>query len=177
MLRLLVARYGEMDGAKWWNSQGMLGRYGSVVLSRGFPKTYLFAQARVVMAIARNRCNEVFNPPKCLTLWNLPAQVEDQFEDSLLTCLEAVDEWTPFFTRIQPPMKEDLLDIMQEMALFPATRTEEIQKLRRSAEGRAVSIPGASELDDDLITLLAEAFSKGETGKLAVPYAKVEGFE
>lgn len=38
-LRLVVARHGEMDVARWWNSKGMLGRYGAAVLTRGFPRT------------------------------------------------------------------------------------------------------------------------------------------
>ena len=46
-LRLVVARFGE-DLARWWNSRGMLGRHGAVVLKGGFPATHHFAQARVV---------------------------------------------------------------------------------------------------------------------------------
>ena len=71
-LRLVVARYGEMDMARWWNTQGMLGRRDAIVLKRGFPATHYFAQNRVVFAVARSRCNELFSPPGCLTLWNLP---------------------------------------------------------------------------------------------------------
>ncbi len=62
-LRLVVARHGEMDRARWWNTQGMLGRRGVVVLERGFPSTHFFAQARVVFAVARARCNELYSPP------------------------------------------------------------------------------------------------------------------
>jgi hypothetical protein len=36
-LRLVVARVGEMDLARWWNTQGQLGALGSSVLQRGFP--------------------------------------------------------------------------------------------------------------------------------------------
>jgi hypothetical protein len=39
-LRLVVARHGEMDAARWWNSRGMLGRHGAMVLTRGFPRTH-----------------------------------------------------------------------------------------------------------------------------------------
>lgn len=41
-LRLVVARYGEMDAARWWNTgdatrrTALLGRAGSVLMSRGF---------------------------------------------------------------------------------------------------------------------------------------------
>ncbi|MCK8602713.1 BrxE family protein [Desulfoferrobacter suflitae] len=79
-LHLTVARYGEMDVAKWWNTRGILGRYGTIAISRGFPRTHRFARARIAFAVARSRCEEVFNPPGCMTLWSLPAPVEDQFE-------------------------------------------------------------------------------------------------
>jgi hypothetical protein len=42
-LRLVVARHGEMDAARWWNTQGVLGPRGLSVLKRGFPKTHCFA--------------------------------------------------------------------------------------------------------------------------------------
>ena len=45
-LRLVVARYGEMDIAKWWNTRGQLGRLGTAATRRGFPRTHYFAQAR-----------------------------------------------------------------------------------------------------------------------------------
>jgi len=32
-LRLVVARHGEMDRAGWWNTNGMLGRYGGIALT------------------------------------------------------------------------------------------------------------------------------------------------
>lgn len=81
-LRVVVARQGEMDRAKWWNTQSMLGPLGTTVLARSFPRTHWFAQAQVVFAVARSRCHELFDPPGCMTLWNLPAQVEDAFEDA-----------------------------------------------------------------------------------------------
>jgi hypothetical protein len=34
-LRLVVARFGEMDLAKWWNTKGRLARFGAVALQRG----------------------------------------------------------------------------------------------------------------------------------------------
>lgn len=33
-LRLTVARFGEMDLAKWWNTKGQLGRVGALALPR-----------------------------------------------------------------------------------------------------------------------------------------------
>src|SRR5947208_13728638 len=82
-LRLVVARHGEMDRAGWWNTNGMLGRYGTIALERGLPRTHRFAQARIVFAVARSRCQELFDAPGSVTLWRLPANSEDQFEEDL----------------------------------------------------------------------------------------------
>lgn len=40
-LRLIVARFGEMDLAKWWNARGQLGGLGTAAVRRGFPRTHL----------------------------------------------------------------------------------------------------------------------------------------
>lgn len=34
-LRTVVARFGEMDLAKWWNTRGQLGALGATALRRG----------------------------------------------------------------------------------------------------------------------------------------------
>ena len=80
-LRLIVARHGEMGVADWWNTKGILGRHGALALKRGFPSTHYFAQARIAFAVTRSRCHELFDPPGCMTLWSLPAEVEDQFHN------------------------------------------------------------------------------------------------
>src|SRR5438309_1999756 len=79
-LRVVIARIGEMDNARWWNTNGQLGDLGVVALKRNFPRSYRFAAAKSVFAVARARCNDVFNPPKSVTLWNLPASLEDEFD-------------------------------------------------------------------------------------------------
>ena len=57
-LRTVIARFGELDIARWWNSNGQLGRLGAVVLRRGFCLTYGFVQARSVFAIAAQKCDD-----------------------------------------------------------------------------------------------------------------------
>jgi hypothetical protein len=61
-LRLLVARFGEMDQSRWWNTRGVLGPFGEMALKRGFPKTRSFARARLVFGVAAHRCRDVFDP-------------------------------------------------------------------------------------------------------------------
>lgn len=99
-LRRVVARTGEMDNARWWNTQEMLGRRGEAVLRRGFPTTRRFVQARIVFAVAESRCREIFDPPGCMTLWHLPAEIEDQFEDHWQEWLDRVDEWEDFIAEL-----------------------------------------------------------------------------
>lgn len=174
-LRLVVARHGEMDAARWWNTQGMLGRRGAVVLKRGFPATHYFAQARVVFAVARSRCNELFSPPGCMTLWNLPADLEDQFEEHWQSWLDQGDQWTPFFEKLVTLTGDDLLGALSSFNLISQVQLEAVSRLRRSAENRAVPLPGIHAANDDTITLLAAGFARGEPGSPAIPYARLEG--
>lgn len=172
-LRLTVARHGEMDRAGWWNTNGMLGRYGAIALERGLPRTHRFAQARVVFNVARSRCQELFDAPGSVTLWRLPAEIEDQFDEHWQAWLGDGDAWNPFFEGLADAGEADLLSALRERELLSDAHTTTIQTLRRSAEGRAVPLPGEHVLDDDLIALLAGGFAKGELGAPAIPYARL----
>jgi hypothetical protein len=174
-LRLAVARFGEMDMARWWNSKGMLGRHGAVVLKRGFPATHYFAQASVVFEVARSRCQELFNPPGCMTLWNLPAELEDAFEERWQTWLDEGERWAPVFESIAAMQGGDLIDTMTGLQLLSPVQREAVGKLRRSAEGRSVPLPGTHATSDELVTLLAAGFARGKVGSPAIPYARLEG--
>lgn len=168
-LRLVVARYGEMDSARWWNTAGVLGPKGALLLSRGFPRTHTFAQAGVVLAVARSRCAEVFQHPGATTLWSLPAEIEDQFDSRWGRWLEEINTWSEFFKKLETP-PSDLLSALRQLQLISADLEEALGRLRRSAEGRAVLLAPKDVLDDELITILAAAFSLGEQGKPAIPY-------
>jgi hypothetical protein len=174
-LRLVVARHGEMDRACWWNTNGMLGRYGALVLARGLPRTHRFAQARVVFTVARSRCEELFDAPGSATLWRLPAEIEDRFDEHWQSWLGDGDTWAPFFDDLSSSEETDLLSALRERDLLSNALAATVQNLRRSAEGRAVPLPGERPLDDDLITLLAGGFSKGDRGAPAIPYARLAG--
>ena len=173
-LRLVVARHGEMDLCRWWNSKGMLGRHGAVVLRRGFPATHYFAQARVVFAVARSRCEELFNPPGCMTLWSLPADVEDAFEDRWHAWLDEGDRWAPLFLDLAAVQTTDLTETMTRLELLSARQRDAVSRLRRSAEGRAVPLPGMHSATDDVVTRLAAGFARGKVGGVAIPYARLD---
>lgn len=171
-LRLVIGRFGEMDLACWWNTKQQLGEKGSYVLSRGFPRTHHFAQARSVFAVAAHRCAEVFDPPQCLTLWRLPEQIEDQFDARWEYWLDHAAEWSSFFQRIEAIKQVDLIAVLSSLELINAQDLESLSRLRRSAEGRAVPLPGVFASTDADVTLLALGFARAEKGALAVPYAR-----
>ncbi|MFY9974796.1 MAG: BrxE family protein, partial [Chromatiaceae bacterium] len=59
--------------------------------------------------------------------------------------------------------------------LVDQDHVEAVGKLRRSAEGRSVPLPGTHQPNDEIITLLAAGFARGEKGSPAIPYARLEG--
>lgn len=173
-LRLAVARYGEMDLAGWWNTKGILGRHGALALKRGFPATHSFAQARIAFAVARSRCHELFDPPGCMTLWNLPAEVEDRFEEHWQDWLDQGERWSPYFEALTGLGRQDLLAELADLGLVNQSHLDAVGKLRRSAEGRSVPLSGTFQPNDEVIALLAAGFAKSERGSPAIPYARLE---
>lgn len=172
-LRLVVARVGEMDLAKWWNTNGQLGRLGAAAIRRGFPRTHYFAQARSVFAVAAHRCREVFDPPHSVTLWQLPEAVEEEFEQHWERWLDHVAEWQQFFLELAILKEPELKTALQSFNLVTDEEIETFSRLRRSAEGRAVPLPAAFAGTNQNVASLALGFARGEVGALAVPYARL----
>lgn len=174
-LRLVVARVGEMDNARWWNTEGLLGRLGALALKRGFPKSHHFAQARGVFSVAANRCREVFNPPDAVTLWKLPAELEDCFESMWPLWTERPGDWNPFFEKLSEVDRSDLLTTMSDLDVIGDTEIDEAKKLRRAVDNRAVPLPGSPDVSNSTITMLAAGFFRGEPGRPAIPFARIAG--
>ena len=172
-LRVAVARFGEMDAARWWNTQGVLGARGEMVYRRGLAKTHFFAQVRVVITVAARRSAEVYRHRRGeITLWELSAEHEQALERAVPEWQERASEWNPFFRAIQACDGTDLLGWLEALGLIDGDVATEARTLRRSAEGRAVLLPGSRPEADPTIRLLAAAFFRGEPGRLAVPRAR-----
>jgi hypothetical protein len=172
-LRLVVARQGEMDAARWWSTGGVLGRHGSIVLSRSFPRTHGFVQARVVFAVARARCSELLDAPRVMTLWNLPASVEDQFEAAWHTWLDDPQRWQDALEAVSEPASAGILDRLGRFHLLAPNTSALVTNLQPSADGRAIPVPGEHEPNDEIMTALAAAFDLAEPGRLAVPFVRL----
>lgn len=171
-LRLVVARFGEMDVAKWWNTRGQLGPLGTAALRRGFPRTHRFAQARSVFAVAAHRCSEVFDPPDSVTFWRLSESIEEDFDARWEYWLDHAGDWEPFFASLQRIESEDLVAALGARDLVGDGDVAAFTRLKRSAEGRAVPLPGTFSGSDQDIKLLAMGFGRSESTKLAIPYMR-----
>jgi len=171
-LRVVVARFGEMDLAKWWNTRGQLGKNGTVALRRGFPRTHRFAQARSVFAVAAHRCREVFDVPGTVTLWHLTDSIEEEFDAKWEQWLDHAAEWTPFFDRVASAPPADLPKVLRSFDLVTEGDLQNLAKLRLSSAGRAVPLPGMFGESDSDVALLALGFARGEVGSVAVPYLR-----
>ena len=123
----------------------------------------------------RARSAERFPPvPGCFTLWALPADIEDEFDAQWAEWLDEGASWREFFEGLQQ-QDGDLLAALRAHGLLDTDHEEQVAQMRRSGEGRTVPVSGIRNIDDDTVTLLAAGFSRGEAGKPAIPYARVEG--
>ncbi|MFP4029525.1 MAG: BrxE family protein [Candidatus Brocadiia bacterium] len=174
-LRLAVGRFGEMDNMKWWNTNGMLGRYGEKALSRGLPRTHFFAQARTVFKVATHRSKQVFTPPNGVTLWDMPADIERDFEEKWHQWMDENEQWEPFFRQIKQWDGDDLVGFLTRNDLLTDQLATQAQNLRRSAQGQAVLLSDYSNVNDESVALLAAGFCRGEPQKPAIPYVRMEG--
>jgi hypothetical protein len=163
-----------MDLARWWNTNGQLGALGTSVVKRGFRRTHYFAQARSVFAVAAHRCGEVYDPPGTVTLWNLPAEMEDGIDLRWEEWLDDAPSWTGFFEHLESS-SADLESELLRAQLITDADVDRVRKLRRAAEQRAVPVPGVFSGSTADVTTLALAFARGEAGNLAVPYQLSDG--
>ena len=167
-LRLVVGRVGEADLNGWWNTQGVLGTIWETLFRRGFPRTQHWARARVVFEVARQRCLERYPNPKAVTLWSLPAAVEDAFDQRWASWAEATDQWSPLFQRLNNLVSAPLTD---QLAGFDLWTPADGKALTGLATGGGPDVKVARQiLDDQSLTLLAGAFTLSEKGLPTVPW-------
>lgn len=170
-VRTVVARCGEMDAQRWWNTEGQLGPYGAKVLKRGFPRTHYFAQARSTFAVAAHRCAEVFDPPDAVTFWRLPDEVEEAFDAKWEGWLDAAESWSPFFELVATLKDFDVAKVLKGFSLVEDAEVEVAARLKVADGGKGVLVPGPFELGRRAVALLALGFGRGAQGDLLVPYS------
>ena len=171
-LRTVVARLGEMDLARWWNSNGQLGPQGASVLRRGLPRTHYFAQARSVCMVAAARCAQIFDPSGSVTLWRLPDPLEERFETLWEGWLDDAKSWRPFFEQVAAIKVTDLSACLSEFGLVTADDVAAIRSLKKSTDGRSMQMPGLFDGSRKSVVVRALSCGSGSPGHLLVPYAR-----
>ncbi|MBF0372587.1 MAG: BrxE family protein [Alphaproteobacteria bacterium] len=170
-LRLAVARYGESDGARWWNTQ-LLGAFGGQVMARNFPRTHRFARARALFEIAAERCRSFYNPPNAVTLFTLPPDLEDLFDQAWAARFDEAEAWLPLFEALEP-VPADPWRALRLVGVAADGLEKAVASLREDASGRGLALP-ARPLDEAAMTLLAAAFVRAVPG-LRIPYLPIGG--
>jgi hypothetical protein len=171
-LRLVVARFGEMDSAKWWNTRGQLGRHGTGAVRRGLPRTHYFAQARAVFAVAGHRCRELLDSPEVVTLWQLPQRLEDQFQSRWEYWIDHIAEWLGLFRSLENAPGPDLLAALRSSDAIAPSDMETLVRLPGRVEGHILPLPQPFTGTDKDLALLALGFAHGRVGELVVPFAR-----
>jgi len=77
--------------------------------------------------------------------------------------------WAGFFEQLES-CSPDLETELVRFGLVTDADVERVRKLRRSAEQRAVAVPGEFTGTTADVTTLALAFARGDIAGLAVPY-------
>jgi hypothetical protein len=170
-IRIVIARLGEMDLLRWWNTDGQLGPYGARIMRRGLPRTHYFAQAKSVFAVAAYRSSQVFDPPNCATLWHLTGAIEDEFDAKWESWLDDAENLRPFFEQVAFIKAGSVKDVLSGLNLVSGDEIHESQALlRRSPSHSAVSLPNAFSRTRRCVSLLALGHGLSATGDLRVPY-------
>lgn len=171
-LRVAVARCGEMDLARWWNTSKQLGPSGASVLKRGFPRTHHFAQARSVMAVASHRCDQLLGQTDAITLWRLPEAVEDRFEALWETWLDRHATWQPYFEAVAAIRSGDVIAATTGLGLATSDDVKALQALGAAHEGRGLTVGKTFTGQRRQIALLALGFSVGRANDPVVPFVR-----
>src|SRR5690606_11236641 len=90
---------------------------GAAALRRGFPRTYRFAQARSVFAVADSRCEEILASPGSVTLWRLPEVVEEAFDSRWERWIDTASQWEAFFEALESLSGSDLVGTLRDLEL------------------------------------------------------------
>jgi len=174
-LRAAVGRFGEMDAAGWWNTQGVLGARGAAAYKRGLPETHFLARVRVVTAVAAERSRTVYPASGVATLWSLPPALERSlsFQERSWATNGSREEWTAFEAAVASP-PEDLAAWLSDLGLVEDGLAGEVAGLATEPGGKGVAVSGP--VTDKTIQLLALGHARGGPKDLVVPFVE-DGLE
>lgn len=171
-LRLVVARVGELGLAGWWGTKDVLGGMGAMAFRRGFPRSHHWAQAKVVFEVARARCQERFPDPAAITLWSLPATVEEQFEHAWGRWIGENEAWEPFFERLKEWKSPSLTEALKAFDLW--SQGMEATTTQAAANTASLALGTFPSLEQASVDGLAAGFTFGQPGEPVVPFVRLQ---
>jgi hypothetical protein len=144
---------------------------GAMAYRRGFPRSHHWAQAKVVFEVARARCRERFPDATAITLWSLPASVEEQFEHAWGQWVSNTETWNPSFDRLKEWKSPSLVEALKAFDLW----SEGMESAMTQAAMPAAScdLGSISGLDQASVDLLAVGFAFGQVGEPVVPFLRL----
>ena len=169
-LRAAVGRFGEMDAAGWWNTQGVLGPRGAAVYKRGFPRTQFLARLHVVASVAGERSAALYPAPGVATLWKLPPALERTvtYREREWASSDKGGDWSEFETAIASPPPENLVKWLDDLGLIEPGTSSEIESLALVPGGAGIAVPGP--VGQHAVELLAAAHGRSKSRQLVVPF-------
>ncbi|HSW50342.1 MAG TPA: BrxE family protein [Bryobacteraceae bacterium] len=170
-LRAAVGRFGEMDAAGWWNTQGVLGSRGAVVYKRGLPRTHFFARVRLVSSVAGERSGAVYPAPGVATLWELPPETERALafqERKWPANGDGGADWTSFETALATPPADNLVGWLTDLDLVSADLAGRVASLPMAPGGKGIKVPGP--VSEEAVQFLALAHARSGPKNLLVPF-------
>ena len=171
-VRVVVARCGEMDAQRWWNTEGQLCPHGARVLKRGFPRTTSFRAGAVRLRRLCAPCAEIFDPPDAVTFWWLSDTTRRRSSTRV-----GKDGWTPRRPGRRSSNPSPALahsDVVAALKSAPslvddADDEEAAAKLKVADGEKGVLVPGPFDLGRKAVALWALGFGRGAKGDLRVP--------
>lgn len=171
-IRRAVARVGESDWLRWWNSSALTDA-GQYAMRRIFRRTPVLSSAHVAIATARVRHDAVVPNEPLVHLFNLGEEYEGAFERWLISQKTAGSAADPL-PRPNEEQKRSVAAALASVGITPADNRSEANEtlllgsLPRTVLGDATRRRRAAEQ-------LAAAYTVSEPGRLVVPFFRLEG--
>lgn len=171
-LRWCIARLGENDAMRWWDSHALTSQ-GRYALGRIFQRTTELSAADLSFRAARARHDEQVPDEELVHLFRLGEEVEGEFERWLMD--RKAEGWQ---ADVPDPGEHDLgsLSVAEALELMDVPVHSDFQERTQHSVALGTADEGAAETPGRLMeisTRLAGAYGLSARGELTAPYIRV----
>jgi len=169
--RRAIARIGEGDWMRWWDSNA-LNDAGDILIPRLFRRTPHLSAAHMAMLAARARHDSAVPREPLIHLFNLGEVLEGAFERWLIQ--RKSEGWSP------PPMPPGDTSLgageaLKALGLEPETDSGSIEGSHLVLGDLEQATIDERAVRESVLRSLAGAYALGERGRLVVPYYRLKG--